>query len=229
TLRKFVDFFNPTVKIPTRKLLSSKILIEHAEQLEQSKISILSKSQEPITIMFDSWKNDISNQRQRTPNVLNIINTFLTRASSQNLNVVAMVMDSASAYASARQILKQAIGIASYFTDQRHSKAISSLCDEQQRIYKAIYSFVLSVTTRWNSYYYCFATLLRSKRALQSYSILYPNSSELSDKSRTAINSNRFWAYLDELVEHLLPFVSILDYLQRDAANLFDVTYAFGY
>ncbi|CAG8781941.1 14223_t:CDS:2, partial [Cetraspora pellucida] len=44
---------------------------------------------------------NVSNQRQRTFDVLNIINTFLAHASSQNLNVVAMVIDSTSAYASA--------------------------------------------------------------------------------------------------------------------------------
>ncbi|CAG8807324.1 27939_t:CDS:2, partial [Dentiscutata erythropus] len=85
------------------------------------------------------------------------------------------------------------------------------------------YCFVLSTTTCWNSYY-CFATLLRSQRALQLYLILY-----LTDKSSTVIKTPQFWTYLDELVKHLLPFVSILDYLQRDVANLFDVAYAFGY
>ncbi|CAG8795625.1 14190_t:CDS:2, partial [Cetraspora pellucida] len=166
TLCKVVDFFNLTVKIPSNKLLSSKVLIEHAEKLEQSKISKLSESQKPIIIIFDGWKNvhcqeildavilsatnqlhiwgaeDVSNSRQRTPNVLNIIITFLACASSQNLNVVAIVIDSASAYAFA---------------------------------------------------------------------------------------CNRFWTHIDELVEHFLPFVNILDYLQHDAANLFDVAYAFGY
>ncbi|CAG8775636.1 8021_t:CDS:2, partial [Gigaspora rosea] len=176
-------------------------------------------SQEPVTIMFDSWKNvycqeilgvvilsatnqlyiwdaeDISYQSQKTPNVLNQINAFFESASNQNLNIVAMVTDSASAYASAwlisvlvtflnfhQNISKQnAITIALYFTDKRHSKATSLLHDEQQRIYKKIYSFVLPITTY---------------------------------KSQNVINDIQFWIYLEEL---------------RDAANLFDVTYAFGY
>ncbi|CAG8742227.1 3464_t:CDS:2, partial [Dentiscutata heterogama] len=61
-------------------------------KLEQSKIFKLAESQELITIMFDVWK--------MTPDIMNIINTFLACASSQNFNVVAMIMDSASAYAS---------------------------------------------------------------------------------------------------------------------------------
>ncbi|CAG8459876.1 8165_t:CDS:2 [Cetraspora pellucida] len=264
-LRKLVDFFNPTVKIPCCNTLSTKILIEYADKLEQEKVSALSKLQEPVTIMFDGAEDiNISNCSQKTPDVLDTINNFFERASNQNLNVVAMVMDSTSAYASARckirlqkrdivflpcfahqanlcvsdifklsseykQTVKHAIVVASYFTDKRHLKAISLLRNEQQRIYKKIYSFMLPVATRWNSYYYCFAMLLRSKCTLHSYSILHSNSFELSDKSRIVIDDIQFWTYLEELVKHLLPFVSILNYLQHDAANLFDVAYVFGY
>ncbi|CAG8804362.1 13491_t:CDS:2, partial [Dentiscutata erythropus] len=167
-------------------------LSNYAEKLEKAKVSILSESQEPVTIMFDSWKNVrcqeilgavilsvsnqlyiwgaevISNCSQKTSDVLNTIHTFFERANDQNLNVVAMVIDSASAYAFARrkiqlqkydivflpcfahqanlcvgnifkisteysQAIKNAIGIASYFTDKWHSNAISLLRDEQQR------------------------------------------------------------------------------------------------
>ncbi|CAG8780509.1 11922_t:CDS:2, partial [Dentiscutata erythropus] len=252
-----------------RLIIQNGLALRFVEKkLEQAKVFALSKSQEPVTIIFDGWKNvrcqeilgavilsatnqlyiwgaeDISNRSQKTPNVLNKINAFFDRASNQNLNVVAMVTDSASVYASARlisvsdifklsseykQTVRDAVTITSYFNDKRHSKAISLLRDEQQRIYKKIYSFVLPVATRWNSYYYCFATLLRSKRALQSYSILYPNSFKSLDKSQNVIDDIQFWIHLEELVKHLLPFVSILDYLQHDAANLFDVAYAFGY
>ncbi|CAG8823823.1 26989_t:CDS:1, partial [Dentiscutata erythropus] len=128
-----------------------------------------------------------------------------------------------------KRAAEQAIETAAYFTDRRHSKAISLLRNEQQRIYKTIYSFVRPVITCWNSYYYCFAAFNRSKRALQLYSILYLNSNELSSKVRTAINSVAFWKNIDEITDCLLPFVSILDYLQHDATNLFDVTYSFTY
>ncbi|CAG8642578.1 25102_t:CDS:2 [Cetraspora pellucida] len=128
TLRKLVDFFNPTVKILCRNTLSTKILIEYADKLEQKKVFALLKSQEPVTIMFNGWKNeccqeilgafilsamnqlyiwgaeDISNCSQKTPDVLDMINNFFEHASNQNLNVVAMVTDSASAYASARYV-----------------------------------------------------------------------------------------------------------------------------
>ncbi|CAG8476534.1 6432_t:CDS:2 [Scutellospora calospora] len=320
TFHEFVAFFNTTVKIPSRRTLSKKILKEYAEKLESSQVSALLETQEPVTIMFDGWKNvcrqeilgavilsatnrlyiwgaeDISGTSQKTDNVLNTIRAFLECAKNQNLNVVAMVTDSASSYASARinrvtstvpsvhltrskitplcfwirvqfetksgkweersdlvflpcfahqanlcigdifrcsseykRVAEQAIEIVAYFTDKRHSKAISLLHNEQQRIYKTIYSFVRPVITRWNSYYYCFAALIRSKRALQSYSILHLNSNELSSKARSAINSTIFWKNVDELADCLLPFVSILDYLQHDAANLFDVIYSFAY
>ncbi|CAG8617286.1 2866_t:CDS:2 [Cetraspora pellucida] len=211
-LHEFVDFFNPTVKIPTRRTISTKILVKYAEKLEQTKVSTLSELQEPVTIMFDGWKNvhcqeilgaiilsttnqlyiwdaeDISNQSQKTLDVLNTIHTFFEHASNQNLNIVVMITDSTSAYASP---IKDAIEIVSYFTDQRHSKTILFIHDEQQRIYKTIYSFVLP-----------------------SYSILHQYSFKPSDKFKTAINNPQFWTYLDEL---------------RDAANFFNVTYEFGY
>ncbi|CAG8803009.1 28715_t:CDS:2, partial [Dentiscutata erythropus] len=118
--------------------------------LEKAKVSILSESQEPVTIMFDGWKNVHCQE---------ILGAIILSASNQlyiwgaeDISNLAMVTDSASAYASARQAMKNAIGITSYFTDKRHSKAISLLRDEH-----------------------------------------------------------------------------ILNYFQHDAANLFDVAYAFGY
>ncbi|CAG8520013.1 15055_t:CDS:2 [Cetraspora pellucida] len=53
TLCKLVDFFNLTVKILCHNTLSTKILIKYANKLEQEKVSTLSNSQEPVTIMFD--------------------------------------------------------------------------------------------------------------------------------------------------------------------------------
>ncbi|CAG8446516.1 12018_t:CDS:2 [Cetraspora pellucida] len=125
TLHQFVNFFNPSVKIPNRQMISTKILVEYAEKLEKDKVFTLSKLQEPVTIMFDNWKNvrcqeilgtvilsatnqlyiwgaeDISDCSQKTPDVLNTIYNFFECAKNQNLNVVAMVTDSALAYTSA--------------------------------------------------------------------------------------------------------------------------------
>ncbi|CAG8612879.1 2008_t:CDS:2 [Cetraspora pellucida] len=124
TLYEFVDFFNLTIKISTCRTISTKILVEYMEKLKQTKVFTLFELQELVTIMFDGWKNmcyqeildavilsatnqlyiwsaeNISNQSQKTLNVLNTIHTFFEHASNQNLNVVAIVTDSVSAYAS---------------------------------------------------------------------------------------------------------------------------------
>ncbi|CAG8668628.1 9081_t:CDS:2, partial [Cetraspora pellucida] len=111
TFHEFVAFFNTTVKIPSRQTLSKKILKEYAEKLESFQVSALLETQEPATIMFDMEEStnrlyiwgaeNISGTSQKTDNVLNTIRAFLECAKNQNLNVVAMVTDSTSSYASA--------------------------------------------------------------------------------------------------------------------------------
>ncbi|CAG8731116.1 15057_t:CDS:2 [Dentiscutata erythropus] len=118
----FVSIFNSTIKIPNCQTLSRKILVEYTERLESAWITTLLETQEPVTIMFDSWKNvcnqevlgaiilsstnkiyiwgaeNISNTGHKTIDVLNMINAFLERAKNQNLNIIAMVTDSALFY-----------------------------------------------------------------------------------------------------------------------------------
>ncbi|CAG8615252.1 8050_t:CDS:2, partial [Cetraspora pellucida] len=114
TFHEFVTFSNTTVKISNRRTLSNKILKEYAEKSENAQISTLLEMQEPVTIMFDRWKNvcrqeilgavilsatnrlyvwgaeDISDTSQKIIDILNTIRTFLECAKKQNLNVVAM-------------------------------------------------------------------------------------------------------------------------------------------
>jgi len=60
-----------------------------------------------------------------------------------------------------------AVTIVAYFTDNRHSSWISKLRQEQKALYGKYYALVRPTQTRWNSYYFCFASLARSKRALK--------------------------------------------------------------
>ncbi|CAG8727554.1 4757_t:CDS:2, partial [Dentiscutata erythropus] len=100
TFHEFVAFFNTTVKISSRQMLSKRILKEYAKKLETSQVSALLKTQEPVTIMFDRWKNVcVSGTSQKTDNILNTICAFLEYAKTQTLNVVVMVTNSALSYA----------------------------------------------------------------------------------------------------------------------------------
>lgn len=58
---------------------------------------------------------------------------------------------------------------------------------------------------------------------------MHPNSNTLSDTVRKAVDNTAFWDQLKKSTDYLLPFVSILDHLQRDAANIYDAATSFGY
>ncbi|CAG8582194.1 11180_t:CDS:2 [Paraglomus brasilianum] len=131
TFKRFVTFFNPLVKIPTRQKLSNKVLVEYAEKLERERILELQKYNEPVTLMFDGWKNvrcqevlgavllspsnqiyiwgaeDISLESQRTPDVMRTMRAFLQRAEDQNIRIGTIVTDSASSFAAARRLMRR--------------------------------------------------------------------------------------------------------------------------
>ena len=64
-----------------------------------------------------------------------------------------------------RRVSKEAIRIVSYF----HSSTFftGNLRDEQKRIYKKTIQLISPGDTRWNSYYFCFYSILKSQAALK--------------------------------------------------------------
>uniref|UniRef100_U9TUK5 DUF659 domain-containing protein n=1 Tax=Rhizophagus irregularis (strain DAOM 181602 / DAOM 197198 / MUCL 43194) TaxID=747089 RepID=U9TUK5_RHIID len=136
------------------------------------------------------WKAvDISNQRGRAIDVIPKIEEILNDLKDQSIKVAALVSDSAAAYASARQqlrlkypqyvflpcfahqcnlavgeifkessILKNASTNAIYF--------IGKLRNIQRELYSKYYAIITS-DTRWNSYYECYLSLIRTKQALR--------------------------------------------------------------
>jgi hypothetical protein len=66
-----------------------------------------------------------------------------------------------------QRVSKEAVRIVSYF----HSSTFftGNLRDEQERIYKKTVKLVSPGDTRWNSYYYCFHSILKSKSALKVF------------------------------------------------------------
>ena len=60
----------------------------------------------------------------------------------------------------------QAVGIATFFSQAKFW--IGKLREEQAATYKnKFYALVVPNETRWNSHYYCFSSLLKSKAALK--------------------------------------------------------------
>ncbi|CAG8766732.1 14655_t:CDS:2, partial [Rhizophagus irregularis] len=60
----------------------------------------------------------------------------------------------------------RAISLITFFS--RSKVWLGRLQNEQAAIYKVHIALVTSATTRWNSYYYCFASLLKTKGALRN-------------------------------------------------------------
>ena len=64
-----------------------------------------------------------------------------------------------------KRISTEAIRIVSYF--HKSSYFTGNLRNEQIRIYNKTISLILPEDTRWNSYYFCFYSILKTKVALK--------------------------------------------------------------
>jgi hypothetical protein len=64
-----------------------------------------------------------------------------------------------------QRIFKEAIQIVSYFRGSTFFTG--NLQDEQEQIYKKTIKLVSPSDTRWNSYYFCFYSILKTQAALK--------------------------------------------------------------
>ncbi len=77
---------------------------------------------------------------------------------------------------------KQATYIAKYFQSQNNAYFIGKLHDIPMVTYNKLYALIDPGDTRWNSYFYCFSSLLRTKEAIKvSITLLF------------IINSNQYF------------------------------------
>ncbi len=129
------------------------------------------------------------------------------------------------------EVSTKAIELVSYFNTL--SYFLKKLHEEQKSIYGKIIALQYPCIIRWNSYYICFNSLIKTEIALKILITKYENLLTW-DKSLKAsicniIKDNNFWSSLIVLRDHLIPLCNILDKLQWDAAKLYEVLYCFGY
>ncbi|GES84755.1 ribonuclease H-like domain-containing protein [Rhizophagus clarus] len=130
----------------------------------------------------------------------------------------------------------KAIKIASYFKNANNSYFIGKLRDIQNELYDKYYSIVIPGETRWNSHYFCFKSLIRSKQALRNLAIRYERS-QIGSGDELYLNSelcqilldNDWWEKIEFLQDILLPYCGVLNKLQCDKARLYEVLHALGY
>ncbi|GBB96440.1 hypothetical protein RclHR1_27580001 [Rhizophagus clarus] len=130
----------------------------------------------------------------------------------------------------------KAIKIASYFKNANNSYFIGKLRDIQNELYDKYYSIVIPGETRWNSHYFCFKSLIRSKQALRNLAIRYERP-QIGSGDELYLNSelcqilldNDWWEKIELLQDILLPYCGVLNKLQCDKARLYEVLHALGY
>jgi len=55
--QKMINFANPGLKLPSRKVLAGRILNTNSEHVKNSLIDIAQKDAFGVTVCFDGWKN----------------------------------------------------------------------------------------------------------------------------------------------------------------------------
>ncbi|PKY28336.1 hypothetical protein RhiirB3_444446 [Rhizophagus irregularis] len=203
------------------------------------------------------WKaSDISSEKERMIEIIPKIEDLIKDAGVDlGAKVIAIISDSAAAYAGAHDdfeslTLKSAsakvITVAAYFKNGNNSYFIGKLRDIQKELYNKYYSIMVPCETRWNSHFYCFKSLIRSKQALRNLAIRHERSQSTPAEASTSTSNNTnkiylnkdickilldndWWNTIESLQEVLLPYCGVLNKLQSDKARLFELLHALGY
>ena len=123
---EFFKFIAPLLKLPSRQKLSDTILKDSVKECQREIENMASMDKIGVTISLDGWKNvlkqnilglvvirsdgqvlvwgaqNISGHRGDTNEAVNQISNFIQNSRSKNVNINAVVTDSASAYTAAR-------------------------------------------------------------------------------------------------------------------------------
>ncbi|RHZ76235.1 hypothetical protein Glove_199g18 [Diversispora epigaea] len=122
-----------------------------------------------------------------------------------------------------RTASSKVIMISAFFKNANDSYFIGKLRDIQKEFYHKYYSIMVPAETCWNSYYFCFKSLIRSKQALCNLAI--HNNESLCE----ILLNNDWWEAIECLQNILLPYCGILNKLQCDKARPFEILHALGY
>ncbi|CAB4382808.1 unnamed protein product [Rhizophagus irregularis] len=127
--QKMINFANPGLKLPSRKVLAGRILNTNSEHIKKSLIDTAQKDELGVTVCFDGWKNvkkqeimgsvlitsdgqvlvwggeDISRNRVQWEEIKEFTLNFLSDLDKQNIKYNAVITDSASSNQAARKRL----------------------------------------------------------------------------------------------------------------------------
>ena len=124
--RELFEFLNPYLKLPDRHLLGGEILNDAVSEGEEAMQVALKEDQTGVTLTFDGWTNvkneqllgvvimtsegrpyvwkaeDISSERETHVEVMGKTISMLFELKTKNINVCAVVTNSADGYAASR-------------------------------------------------------------------------------------------------------------------------------
>ncbi|RIA84684.1 hypothetical protein C1645_831906 [Glomus cerebriforme] len=191
-----------------------------------------------IALKEDPVAVDISIEHENYINVMEKIESMLTELEQKEINVCAIVTDSAGAYAAARlrisirsvvflpcKIFKESTEfkvtvdhstkLATYFQNLNNKFFIAQLKELQYEIYEKHIIPIVSVETRWNSIYEMCLSLIKTQQALQMLAIKFkpPIIENHHNKDRKLTISHAIFEIIDSnnFWDNLVLLTEILD------------------
>ncbi|RGB42495.1 hypothetical protein C1646_750818 [Rhizophagus diaphanus] len=186
-----------------------------------------------VSISLDGWKNVVKQ---------NILGLVITRSDGQVLIWGAKDISRianlciADVFKSSLKLLetsKNTTAIIKYFNALL--KFTKDLYNEQKKKYNKYITLIQPGQTRWNSYYFCYQSVLKNKNDLSDVTVVHEKEEGNNDnklmtsKIISIIDNPDFWINLVELEKILYPYCAALNLLQKDKARLYDVLHSFGY
>ncbi|RHZ85357.1 hypothetical protein Glove_66g160 [Diversispora epigaea] len=192
TTLEFFEFLSPLLVLPKRKALSNRILNKQISELKTLQNEKLINDEIGVVLAFDGWKNvinqhifDINSEYERLIELISKIKDLIEKINQLGIKLNAIVSDKfleivflpCIAYQcqlaigdlfKASPILRtassKAIMVTAFFKNANNSYFIDKLHDIHQELYYKYYSIIVPAKTHWNSNYFCFNSLVRSKQ-----------------------------------------------------------------
>ncbi|PKY58602.1 hypothetical protein RhiirA4_429827 [Rhizophagus irregularis] len=228
-------WLNLKLKLPDRKQLTGPILDQAIKSIEQLCKEKLNQEQsiKVAALVSDSAAAYASARRQLRLKYPQYV--FLPCFAHQCNLAVGEIFKESSILKNAST---NAVKLVNYFNHPNNVYFIGKLQNIQRELYSKYYAIIRPGDTRWNSYYKCYLSLIRTKQALRNLVTHYEPPEKTSSRSTELylstdicqiIMGDLFWSRISQLATLMKPYCRALDKLQIDKARLHDVALSFEY
>ncbi|GES75459.1 ribonuclease H-like domain-containing protein [Rhizophagus clarus] len=216
------EFLNPNLILPGRKPLSTHILKDETDNLDVSlfitssgeiliwKVSDISSERERMIEIIPKIEDLIKGADELGTKVIAITSDSAAAYSGARRQlrleypyIVFLPCFAHQCQLAICDIFKEsltlktastkAITAATYFKNGNNSYFIGKLRDIQKELYNKYYSIMVPGETRWNSHYFCFKSLVRSKQALQNLAIQHERPQLTSEANSSTSITNEIY------------------------------------